>query len=619
MKAHYFLYNAGTAPVWPFVATLAKQLGFSSLVVGTVNTLLPVIGVFVKPGAGALADRFQCRRALFVTFIAITVAAFIGIPWIPPLPTDSRAEVHCDALTFIKLPNPDNADACLPERFKAETGGDRKATIDCQMECMGDAAFIRSVCTTWHQNQYCASVRHPMASFHLSTAKIFANESLPDVPETTIISTPQVITFIAQLLPAKTLLEANHTFIEVQRVGFNGHWQVPYCKMLSIASCNMTCQNALLTEISTSSKIKNSEVTFLYQFWLLFIFMTFGYIGMAIVVSLGDAICFDLLGDRPSEYGNQRLWGSVGWGTFSIFAGLLLDEFSKGQAKKNYIPAFILMFIILVLDFLVSLKIQNKQSKHSPSIVRDIGKLLSESRILIFALWCICAGICQALTWVFLFWYLEDMASLQGCQTQQWMKTLEGLVMGLQCLVGELPCFFFSGWILKKIGHVNAMTLVLLSTGLRFLIYAVLVNPWWSLIIECINGFTFGIFYSTMTSYASIVAPPGTEATVQGLVGALFEGVGVSIGSFLAGLAFDNMEGSSVFCIFGIGALVCCFLHSIIQYIIHKRSPPLPTSNEGNSIYLKNESAIIFLLLQFPNLIYKCRTKFFKTRLIIIN
>jgi len=44
--------------------------------------------------------------------------------------------------------------------------------------------------------------------------------------------------------------------------------------------------------------------------------------------------------------------------------------------------------------------------------------------------------------------------------------------------------------------------------------------------VELFQGFTFGLFYATMASYASIVAPPGTEATMQGTVGAVFEGIG---------------------------------------------------------------------------------------------
>lgn len=95
------------------------------------------------------------------------------------------------------------------------------------------------------------------------------------------------------------------------------------------------------------------------------------------------------------------------------------------------------------------------------------------------------------------------------------MKTLQGLVMGIQCFGGELPFFFLSKWIFKRIGHINAMSIVLVAFGVRFLLYSFLTNPWWVLPIEFLNGLTFGIFYSTMASYASLVAPPGTEATLQ--------------------------------------------------------------------------------------------------------
>jgi MFS family permease len=86
--------------------------------------------------------------------------------------------------------------------------------------------------------------------------------------------------------------------------------------------------------------------------------------------------------------------------------------------------------------------------------------------------------------------------------------------------------FLLADRILRKIGHVHAMSLVLFAFGARFVIYSYLKNPWWCLPVELFQGFTFGLFYATMASYASIVAPPGTEATMQGTVGAVFEGIG---------------------------------------------------------------------------------------------
>lgn len=102
-----------------------------------------------------------------------------------------------------------------------------------------------------------------------------------------------------------------------------------------------------------------------------------------------------------------------------------------------------------------------------------------------------------------------------SCNNKERMKTLQGLAMCIQCFGGEIPFFFISGWVLKKIGHVNSMTLVLFAFGIRLFLYSLLTNPWWVLPIELMQGITFGIFYSTMATYASIVAPDGTAATLQ--------------------------------------------------------------------------------------------------------
>lgn len=153
------------------------------------------------------------------------------------------------------------------------------------------------------------------------------------------------------------------------------------------------------------------------------------------------------------------------------------------------------------------------QKSHSTSILKDVGLLLLDVKIIIFMIWCIAVGMCTGLIWNFLFFLIEDLA--HACSARTWVKTLEGLVMAIQTLVGEMPFFFWSGKILKRIGHINAMTLVLMVIGVRYILYSVITDPWWFLPIELLNGLTFGLFYACMASYASIVAPSGTAATVQ--------------------------------------------------------------------------------------------------------
>jgi len=112
------------------------------------------------------------------------------------------------------------------------------------------------------------------------------------------------------------------------------------------------------------------------------------------------------------------------------------------------------------------------------------------------------------------------------CNSQAWIKTLQGLALGVQCFGGEVPLFFWSGWIIKRLGHLNCMSLVLGVFAFRFFAYSILTNPIWVLVIELTNGITFGLAYAVLMSYASVIALPGTENTMIGLVGGVFEGVG---------------------------------------------------------------------------------------------
>ena len=77
------------------------------------------------------------------------------------------------------------------------------------------------------------------------------------------------------------------------------------------------------------------------------------------------------------------------------------------------------------------------------------------------------------------------------------------------------------------------------------LVFSVIQNPWLFLPVEVLQGLTFGLFYSTMTSYASVVALPGTEATMQAMVGASFEGLGKANTLFLLSSGI-KLEGAKL-------------------------------------------------------------------------
>lgn len=118
--------------------------------------------------------------------------------------------------------------------------------------------------------------------------------------------------------------------------------------------CTGTVNDKSVMDLLVEPAINDANVIHYSQFWYLFIALALSWIGMAVIVSVGDAICFDLLGKRHELYGQQRCWGAIGWGIFTLMAGFLVDATSGHQLYKNYSVIYYLMMAALLPNVFVS-------------------------------------------------------------------------------------------------------------------------------------------------------------------------------------------------------------------------------------------------------------------------
>lgn len=58
--------------------------------------------------------------------------------------------------------------------------------------------------------------------------------------------------------------------------------------------------------------------------------------------------------ERRSDYGKQKMWGSVGFGILGISAGYLVDVFSEEKYEKDYTCIFYIMLVHMIADIVVS-------------------------------------------------------------------------------------------------------------------------------------------------------------------------------------------------------------------------------------------------------------------------
>lgn len=330
--------------------------------------------------------------------------------FIPAIPQESTVSFHChEGAADLRYCPPVGADLdkCLTDRIITDQTGN--ATLRCQLECQTEPWMWDTVCRYWHVERYCDDSNIPNDQrLHLTGLN----------PMDHII------------------LSGNCLFFMLEGAEMDGKHVPLYCPANTTdfrTSCQVQCDNVDINRAITHSKITDSEAKGLYQFWLLFLFLILSWAGMAVVVSVGDAICFDMLGDKPHLYGNQRLWGSVGWGIFSLLAGFLVDQMSYGKVNKDYTVVFCMTVIIIAVDMVVSSRLkvnilfavrriptyvfvfvrQYTQKRLSTNILKDVGQIFVSMRIVIFFIWCIIVGLGTAMIWNFLFWHLEDLASLQ--------------------------------------------------------------------------------------------------------------------------------------------------------------------------------------------------------------
>lgn len=92
----------------------------------------------------------------------------------------------------------------------------------------------------------------------------------------------------------------------------------------------------------------------------------------------------------------------------------------------------------------------------------------------------------------------------------------------------------------------------------------------------------FNIFKPT--AYASVISPPGTSATVQGLVAGMDDGLGFSIGALFGGILFQKVGGKQSFRIFALIALITCIAHIILRPASTHELKTAPVVSQGEKL-----------------------------------
>ena len=254
---------------------------------------------------------------------------------------------------------------------------------------------------------------------------------------------------------------------------------------------------------------------------------------------------------KPS-YGNQRMFGAVGFASGVIVSNIFVDNFPKLPASCY--TAIFIIFGILTLALLVGLLIQYDgltfKTKNVQNKNRNICVMLKKTINIdagIFFFTVLLMGAEQSFYTNFVFVLLQDMNA-------------PTLINGITIAVADITCiasFFLGSKIIKKLGGTwNTILVCCFTYFVRYITMAYVENPWLIPLIQTFQLTCFGLFLFAAVLHIEKIAPPEVLTTMYSVMNTIHFGFGYFLASIMAGKVIEQYDSRSLYKIASVIAFV---------------------------------------------------------------
>jgi len=313
------------------------------------------------------------------------------------------------------------------------------------------------------------------------------------------------------------------------------------------------------------------------------------FIGMASIICMAgfsdgpllnfvDSQTVYILSTDPSgpSYGQQRAFGSIGYGLATILGGILTGHaLTKGHEISKYTPVFYVylagaLLLILAGIFLYRKRVYKsddcskykpEDSSKSPKVASLIVQSIKQPDLLFFYCSAMVMGIADCTLVSFFFLLLEDIGA---------PGSIMGLCIGLQniCELFVLP---FASKIIRCMGGVYVAVLMgATSYVVRFLLVSFLDNVWLILATSVLHIFCFAIYWTAALEKVSSLCSKEVCTTILGFHNAIYFGLGSLLGNVIGGHVYHEFGGRWLYR----GAAGVCLLWVLVvfpKFVLERR------------------------------------------------
>lgn len=218
-------------------------------------------------------------------------------------------------------------------------------------------------------------------------------------------------------------------------VGQRKYWNM-FCDHETEFNCHLKCDLGVSEQCVTkyAHVIRDKFILFL-------VIYLFANIAFAPVLSMGDAIAYDILGDsQRGKWGKQRLFGTVGFMLFALSSTFIMYEISSSNKEIDFSVSFYIFGVLSAIAMMSVWMMSVSGNISSKNIMVHIWSVMKHHQIVMFLCVIFFFGIYTGAIETFLFWYLEE-------ETVGYFQVIPGLCLAIACST-ETILLFVSGTII---------------------------------------------------------------------------------------------------------------------------------------------------------------------------
>ncbi|CAF2974102.1 unnamed protein product [Rotaria sp. Silwood2] len=565
LKAHYFLFFSAFGILYPILNITLRSRGLSNTEIAYTNLIIPFLVFFTNPLLGFVADH---SRRYLLTFNCILVATTLLYSFMFILPAIKSHNIEAtiaydDTLGHV-------LDFCASQEVATKCSS-------------------RSECGCSYTS-LCQKQKLPF-NFSFTMSSKDTRQTLTSSIDMSELSTCG----IQYRVPVDKFIQ-NYTS-NLLRNNENSH---------VLAICEITCSIAHYCHGIRHSQ----QALYVLLYSLIFVI---GTDLISIGITVGASIGFATL-PRPDIFGEQRVWGTIGFG-LSAFAASRLYEYFKTDFVYIIMFAVTTIICICVTSFIriqphkrrqkkTNNNIRNNEREIDDTIIKNTAiekknkdtlrskaaaliPLLKKVDVMVFFSLTFIWGMSYAALDPYLYLYIDEIAPCESHSIVGWMSLISASA--------EVIALFLAGRMLKLIGMNASSVIILIAFTIRFAGYYFIRRPYFLLFMETMHYFNFGILYVLIAQKADAIAPPGLAGTLQGVVYGVSFGLGRGVGLIACSFIYTRLQSRLLFLVFAIFDAIAAIIYSIYFFLrakFGKKSNQLNNNMNIPKIVIESETNI---------------------------